>query len=116
MAFCTSRSLKGLIIMNVPRRYGLLRLIAFLLKFIAWVILVIGLLGAVGLGLLSARAGNQTGILAALPLAGTVALPILGIVWWVQFFAFGSILSLLIDIEENTRLIAAKTPDALPEA
>ena len=99
--------------MNVPRRYGLLRLIAFLLKFIAWVILLIGLLGAVGAAMWGARAGSQSGILAALPLAGTVALPILGIVWWVQCFAFGSILSLLIDIEENTRLFAAKTPAAL---
>jgi hypothetical protein len=41
-----------------------------------------------------------------LPLGLMMAAPIFGIVWFVQLFAFGSILSLLIDIEANTSALA----------
>ena len=103
--------------MNVPRKYGLLRFIAFVLKFIAWAILLLGIGGTVlGLIFLAAQSGNQPDIVKMLSLGGTIILPILSIVWFVQFFAFGSILSLLVDIEQNTRLLAARTPGALPEA
>jgi hypothetical protein len=37
-----------------------------------------------------------------------IILPVTGIVWFVQLFAIGSILSLLVDIEENTRLLAER--------
>jgi hypothetical protein len=102
--------------MNVPRKYGLLRVLAFVLKLIAWLVLLAGAIGTV-LALIYLVTGvqNQPGVLQALPLVGTVALPIISIVWWIQLFAFGSILSLLVDIEENTRTLAARTSGP-PEA
>jgi hypothetical protein len=94
--------------MNVTRRYGLLRVIATILKVLAWVILIAGIVGVVaGLG----AAGGMTaemGVLKGLLTAGSWALPVLAIVWFVQLYAFGSIIALLIDIEENTRLMASE--------
>ncbi len=46
-----------------------------------------------------------------LPGAGSVGVPLLCVVWLVQLFVFGSILSLLIDIEENTRALAGRSND-----
>lgn len=95
--------------MNVPRKYSLLRLIAFILKLLAWVVLVAAAVGfillLIGLGG-SHDTDNQ--ILRALGAAGLVVTPLLGVVWFIQLFAFGSILSLLIDVEENTRALAAQ--------
>lgn len=95
--------------MNVPRKYSLLRLIAFILKLLAWVVLVAAAVGfillLIGLGG-SYDTDNQ--ILRALGAAGLVVTPLLGVVWFIQLFAFGSILSLLIDVEENTRALAAQ--------
>jgi hypothetical protein len=103
--------------MNVPRKYSLLRFIAFLLKLFAWLILLAGIAGTIlGFVFVASRSGgNLPDWLQFAPLVGTILLPIVSIVWFVQFFAFGSILSLLIDIEQNTRLLAART-GAAPEA
>ena len=94
--------------MNVPRKYGLLRAIAFLLKLLAWIVLLAALIGTVLLlvGFDSSLA-NAPDWLRALSTAGLVAAPLLGVVWFIQLFAFGSILSLLVDVEENTRALAA---------
>ena len=103
--------------MNVPRKYGLLRFVAFLLKLLAWLVLLAGIIGtALGLVFLTAQSGNQPEIFKALSAVGVVALPIISIIWFVQFFAFGSILTLLIDMEENTRLLAARSLAPAPES
>ncbi len=96
--------------MNVPRKYGLLRFIAFILKLLAWIVLLVGIggmvLALIGLG--SGLTNNQPGWLQMLPWVGALGLPLLAVIWFVQLFAFGSILSLLIDIEENSRRLTAQ--------
>ncbi|OQA45521.1 MAG: hypothetical protein BWY52_01276 [Chloroflexi bacterium ADurb.Bin325] len=94
--------------MNATRKYPLLRVIATVLKVVAWVILIAGIIGLVaGLG----AAGGMTaemGVLKGIFTAGSWALPVLAIIWFVQLYAFGSIIALLIDIEENTRRMASE--------
>jgi hypothetical protein len=100
--------------MRVPRKYGFLRLVAFLLKLLAWSVLLAGLAVALlGVGLGAASAVQIPEWLRAAWVGGIIAAPVLAIVWFVQLFACGSILSLLVDIEENTRALAAR-PDAPP--
>ena len=94
-------------IMNVQRKYGLLRAIAFILKLLAWLVLVAGIIGGLA-GLLGGSAfARNVNLPEALPLIGSAGLMFVCVIWFVQLFAFGSILSLLIDIEENTRAMAA---------
>lgn len=96
--------------MNVPRKYGLLRAIAFVLKLLGWVVLLAALIGTILL--LTGLGGNATAdnqVFRTLAAAGVVVTPLLGVIWFIQLFAFGSILSLLVDVEENTRALAAQT-------
>jgi hypothetical protein len=90
--------------MNASQKYGLVRAIAFILKLLAWLALLGGVLAAV----FSGTAGSAPGALQVLSQLGVIVGPVLGIVWFVQLFAFGSILSLLVDIEENTRQLSAE--------
>jgi hypothetical protein len=92
--------------MDVPRKYGLLRVIATILKVLAWIVLVVGIVVAI-FALLSV--GRTSGIVAqVVSYVGVIGAPLLCIVWFVQLYAFGSILSLLIDIEESTRAMATQ--------
>ncbi len=94
--------------MNVPRKYGLLRAIAFILKLLAWLVLLAGIVGGL-VGLLGGAAfARNVNLPAALPIIGSAGLMFACVIWFVQLFAFGSILSLLIDIEENTRAMASE--------
>ena len=97
--------------MNVPRKYPVLRVIAFVLKVLAWVVLAAGIIGMIAL--LSAGSGlpSDLQVLRPLTTAGAVTLPLVAIWWFALLFAFGSILSLLVDIEEKTREIAARPPE-----
>lgn len=97
--------------MSVPRRYGLLRAVAAVLKVLGVLALLLGLAGMVfslvnGSAPADAGAAAAFGIPAWLPVAGAIVFPLVGLIWFVQLYAFGSILSLLIDIEENTRALA----------
>lgn len=84
--------------MSSPQKYGIVRAIAFVLKLLAWVALAAGLLVAL----------ISLGSPAILRSLGLVIGPLVGIVWFVQLYAFGSILSLLMDIEENTHALATQ--------
>jgi hypothetical protein len=88
--------------MNGSQKYGLVRAIAFILKLLAWLALIAGVIAAIA----AAAGGSGPGLLQVMRSLGMVVGPIVGIVWFVQLFAFGSILSLLVDIEENTRQLA----------
>lgn len=90
--------------MSSPQRYGIIRAIAFVLKLLAWVALAIGLLVAI----FSAFSGGGPSFMQVARSLGLVVGPLVGIVWFVQLYAFGSILSLLVEIEENTRALAAQ--------
>jgi hypothetical protein len=90
--------------MNASQKYGVVRAIAFILKLLAWAALVVGVIAAV----VSLTASNAPGALKVLSSLGLIIGPVVGIIWFVQLFAFGSILTLLVDIEENTRQLAAE--------
>lgn len=92
--------------MNVPHKYGVVRAIAYVLKVLAWLALLGGLVTAIAAAVAT---GGAAGLLQVIRSIGLIVGPVVGIVWFVQLYAFGSILSLLIDIEENTRVLSAQS-------
>lgn len=99
--------------MQMPPRYRVLWVIALVLKLLAWVALagaVLALLIGVP-GLLSATARGAPWY-EILPMGLMLGFPFFGIVLFVQLFAVGSILTLLIDIEGNTRALSAQVAQA----
>ena len=97
--------------MNVPQKYGVVRGIAFVLKLLAWIALVAGLGSALAIAVSGATGANS--LVDTIRSLGMVVGPLVGIVWFVQLFALGSVLSLLVDIEEHTRLLAEQ-PSVAP--
>lgn len=96
--------------MKVAHKYGLVRAIALILKILAWLVLLASIAGAVFGVTLMGRTAVQAFVPAAMLGTGTVVASLLaGIFWFVPLYAFGSVLSLLLDIEENTRALAAYT-------
>ncbi len=105
--------------MSVPKRFGVLRLVGTLLKVIAWIVLIVSILGAIGLVLV----GNSgiVDLTAILPLTGLdasaigqmqgiiigLALLILGLIYFLILYASGESVHLQLAVEENTRLTAA---------
>lgn len=102
--------------MSVPKRFGVLRLVGTLLKVIAWIVLIISILGAIGLVLV----GNSgftlptnglpldTGVLGqAQGIIGGIGLLIFGLIYFLVLYASGESLHLQLAVEENTRLTAA---------
>lgn len=99
----------------MEKRYGILRFIATLWKILAWVVLVLGLLGAVGVLI-----GGLSDSFLDLMRMGEFGLPrdfggpLVGIVGFLAFlfgalmqffglYAVGEIISVFLSIEENTR-------------
>lgn len=97
--------------MDVPRKYGLLRAISFILKLLAWLVLLAGIAGLVIGLLVRGQNANLPAVLSLALLVAAVAAPLMTLVWFVQLFAFGSILSLLVDIEESARALAVAPPE-----
>lgn len=92
--------------METPRRYRLLNLIAWLAKILAWVVLVGALVGGVTMIAQGGDAwpgiifgGNGRAILGAIAIVG-------GVYCFLQMFIFGSLLSLFVDVEQNSRASA----------
>lgn len=97
--------------MNIARKYRLLRVVAFVLKLLAWLVLIAGILALVAVLAAIVIAGHQwLGEWRVAAIAGALMLSLAAVVWFVQLFSFGSILSLLIDVEENTRAMAVQPP------
>ena len=106
--------------MSVPKRFGVLRVLGTLLKVIAWIVLIVSILGAVGLGLTSMNGDLLTQTLSGAipaetlaPFAGAggiligIAFLIGGIIYFLLLYAAGESLHLQLALEENTRLTAA---------
>jgi len=92
--------------MNVRRKYTGLRFLALLIKIVAWLILILSIAAAVWFWLngdqiagFRAFGKNWTGVL---------LLPF-GIYTFIQLYIIGSLLSLLADVEYNTRANATAT-------
>jgi hypothetical protein len=103
--------------MTVPRRFGVLRFIGTLLKVIAWIVLILAILGAIGvslggnqLGPIIARANPALSGLFSTPAGGiatgVVAL-LVGLIYFLVLYASGERIHMYLAIEENTRLTAA---------
>ncbi len=108
--------------MTVPRRFGVLRFIGTLLKVLAWIVLILTILAAIGAALANVNGGlaailNQLGPaglvlsqIAATPAGGIVAgiLTLLfGLIYFLILYASGESFHMQLAVEENTRLTAA---------
>ncbi len=100
--------------MMVPKRFGMLRVIGVMLKVLAWLSLVMGVVGAVA-GLLAG--GALTDLLStsglASPLGGGEAIILAlgglltGLISFLALYAAGEGIFLQLAVEENTRITAA---------
>jgi uncharacterized membrane protein len=104
--------------MTVPKRFGVLRFFGTLLKVIAWIVLVLSVLSAIGaalaggtlVGFIPGADDNPT-LASALQtgsgiLIGLTVL-ILGLIYFLILYVTGESLHLNLAVEENTRLTAA---------
>lgn len=102
--------------MSVPKRFAMLRFFGSLLKVLSWIFLVLAIVAAVG----AAIAGNSAlpllqdslGANAALVSAGGgiisgLVVLLIGLFYFVVFYAMGEYVHLALAVEENTRLTAA---------
>lgn len=108
--------------MTVPKRFGVLRFLAAVLKVIAWIILILGILGGVVVALSSFSSLLQTASVTNIPVLGPV-LNLLGagaggiimgviaalssVVAFVLWYAIAEYIFMYLAVEENTRLTAA---------
>jgi hypothetical protein len=106
--------------MSVPKRFGVLRFFATLLKVIAWIVLVIAILGAIGVVIagsspqvadMLSQVPGTTGQFAAGGLVGGIAFGIvillIGLLYFLILYVAGDQIHLGLAVEENTRLTAA---------
>lgn len=95
--------------MVMERRFGALRVISMILKILAWVALIAGVVAAVGLFLTSGRASISPDGLPQIMGSGlgTGLLSLaMGILYFILFYAFAESILVFVDIEENTRATA----------
>lgn len=99
------------------KKYRALRFVATCARVIAWVILVLGILAALGavvVGALQGRVGEPSPLLAPIPLLGTVvdlgrgllagaAILAAAVLQFVLLHAFGDLVHLGLAIEQSTR-------------
>jgi len=111
----------------MEKRYGVLRFVAALWKILAWLILVLGFLGALATLILGIVGVGSPGLWRGLgmdPLygRGAVAFGVVGflvgtvssVIYFMLFYAVGQLLLLFIDVEENTRLLRIWVENQLP--
>lgn len=106
----------------MEKKYRMLRLVATIYKFFAWVILVLGVLGACGaligsiLGAGAAPRGGPTDF-AALGVVGGIIGGVLilfyAAVVFLGLYAFSELVHLVIALEENTRLTAERLQEMI---
>ena len=102
--------------MTVPKRFGVLRFFGTLLKVIAWIVLVVSILLAIGavvaggslIDTLSGAMGDSAALLGAGGgiIAGLFIL-IMGLIYFLVLYVSGESIHLQLAVEENTRLTAA---------
>jgi hypothetical protein len=96
----------------MDRRFTALRVIGTILKILAWIALILGILAAIGSLLLGFTVNQQlglTGLDVGGPLAGIalfVAVLVISIVQFLFLYAAGEFLYLRLSVEENSRRMA----------
>ncbi len=108
--------------MTVPKRFGMLRFVATVLRVIAWIILAIAVLVGVVAGLSNFSNFLDTPSMVSMPVigpifnllgasAGGVIAGVLaalgGLILFVIYFALAEYINMFLAIEENSRLTAA---------
>ena len=110
--------------MTVPRRFGILRFVGNLLKVIAWIVLILSILSAVGLIVAWPQlkpilvtsienSGQGAGVLGAQfldqisPIGIAIPLLLLSVVYFLSLYMTGETMLMQLAVEENTRLTAA---------
>jgi hypothetical protein len=109
--------------MTVPKRFGVLRFFGTLLKVIAWIVLVVSVLGAIlavifgsspvmtGLLEQSLPAGTDASVLTGAGIGGGIVIGLLllifGLIYFLMLYVAGESIHLQLAVEENTRLTAA---------
>ncbi len=102
----------------MERKFRVLRIVATIVKVIAWIVLVVGVLGGCGtlvLGLLAGSSGPRGGGAEFGPLAGLLGgavsglvVIVLALIYFLFLYAYGELIYLLLALEENTRLTAER--------
>lgn len=96
----------------MERRFTALRIIGTVLKIIAWLMLILGILAAIGSLILGFTLNDTLGISGldvGGPLAGIalfVVVLVIAIIQFLTFYAGGEFIYLFLAIEENTRRTA----------
>ncbi len=107
--------------MTVPRRFGIIRFVGNLLKVLAWIFLILSILGAVGMIvawptlstqlLAQMLPGLRANIEPTLQSIGGIVLAvpllIISLIYFFAFYVAGENMILRLAVEENTRLTAA---------
>ena len=95
----------------MQKKYGFLPFAAKVLRIVAWIFLVIGVIGSIFYGIVTGSAANGV----AGGLAGGIAgffIAVIGIIFsflaWVLLLTARELLYLLMDVEENTRNTAER--------
>ncbi len=104
--------------MTVPKRFGVLRFFGTLLKVIAWIVLVVSVLGAI-LAVVFGGSDLMTGLMGqglpagaeAVAAGGGIVIGMLiligGLLYFLALYVAGESIHLQLAVEENTRLTAA---------
>ncbi|PKO21097.1 MAG: hypothetical protein CVU38_16545 [Chloroflexi bacterium HGW-Chloroflexi-1] len=74
---------------------------------LAWLILAAGIAGAI-FALVALRGTAEFELEWTIWTVGAGLLSLFGVSWFILLYAIGSVLSLLVEIEQNTRLLAAR--------
>jgi hypothetical protein len=104
--------------MTVPKRFGVLRFFGSLLKVLAWIVLVVSIIGAIGVAIAgtmgSAMIGDLLGTVPggdAMAMGGGILAGIFfligGLIYFLVLYVAGESLHMQLAVEENTRLTAA---------
>lgn len=113
--------------MTVPKRFGVLRFVAALMKVISWIVLILAILAGVVAAVSGSTTLLQPGTLSQLPWIGFLLSSLMatgtggvvtaivtgllialgGLIYFVIWYAAAEALSLNLAMEENTRLTAA---------
>jgi hypothetical protein len=97
----------------MQKKYRALRIVATIWKVLAWVVLVVSVLGGCGtlaFGVLGGAAARSTnfglggGLIGGL-VAALVAI-FLGVLYFVSLYAFAELVDVMLALEENTRMTA----------
>jgi hypothetical protein len=90
----------------MQKKYGFLPFAAKVLRIVAWIVLVVGVIGSIVLGIGNGAAGGLAGGILGFIIA--VAGIIFSFLAWLFLLTARELLYLLMDVEENTRNTAER--------